>query len=245
MIPKIIHYCWFGGDKTPELVNMCIASWQKYMPKYKLVRWSEDNFDIKSSPLYVRQAYEAKKYAFVSDYVRLWALEQYGGLYIDVDFEVFRSFDDIMESYDAFAGYEGSKHQPIMQGVIASKPHGAWIMDMLRTYDERCFILPDGKMDLTTNTSYFTNRLLSQGFVTDGIEKDVFVNGVFFFHVMPVWAFCPILTTGEDLRTDNTYCIHRGLKSWSKGEGLKGRILSFFSPSTQTMIIKMKRMLFG
>lgn len=245
MIPKILHYCWFGDCVMPMLAKQCIDSWQKYMPEYKLMRWDEGNFDIKASPLYVRQAYESKKYAFVSDYVRLWALEQYGGVYMDVDFEVFRSFDDIMESYDAFAGYEGSKHQPIMQGVIASKPHGAWVIDMLRTYDDRRFILPDGRMDLTTNTSYFTSRLLSQGFVADGVEKDVFVNGVFFFHVMPVWAFCPILTTGEDLRTNNTYCIHRGLKSWSKSEGIKSKILLLFSPSIRVLIIKIKRNLFG
>ena len=84
-------------------------------------------------PTYVKQAYEARKFAFVSDYVRLWALEQYGGLYMDVDFEVFRPFDDLMDKYPAFAGVEGCKRQAVMMGVIASEPHGAWVRDMLAT----------------------------------------------------------------------------------------------------------------
>ena len=89
MIPKIIHYCWFGRGEMPELVQTCIASWHTHMPNWEFKLWSEDNFDIASAPQYVREAYEAKKYAFVSDYVRLWALEQEGGLYMDVDFEVY------------------------------------------------------------------------------------------------------------------------------------------------------------
>ena len=89
MIPRIVHYCWFGKGQKPQLVEQCIASWHRYMPGWTYMEWSEDNFAIASAPLYVRQAYEARKYAFVSDYVRLWALEQYGGVYVDVDFEVF------------------------------------------------------------------------------------------------------------------------------------------------------------
>ena len=164
MIPKIIHYCWIGGAPLPELAEKCIASWKEHMPEWEYMRWDETNFDIAAAPLYVRQAYEARKFAFVSDYVRLWALEQYGGLYMDVDFEVFRSFDDLMEKYPAFAGYEGSKRQPVMQGVIASEPHGAWVRDMLATYGGREFVRPDGSLDMIPNTSYFTDRLEAQGF---------------------------------------------------------------------------------
>ena len=105
MIPKIIHYCWFGRGEMPELVHTCIASWHTHMPDWEYRLWSEDNFDIAAAPQYVREAYEAKKYAFVSDYVRLWALEKEGGLYMDVDFEVYKPFDDLMEQYAAFAGY--------------------------------------------------------------------------------------------------------------------------------------------
>ena len=217
-------------------------------------------------PTYVKQAYEARKFAFVSDYVRLWALEQYGGLYMDVDFEVFRPFDNLMDKYPAFAGYEGSKRQPVMQGVLASEPHGAWVRDMLATYESRDFIKPDGSLDLTPNTSYFTDRLESQGFVADGAEKDFFVRGermnelenegdslniqhstlnIYFLHIFPVHYFCPVLTTGEDVRTEETYCEHKGESSWAVNSGWKARLMNFFSPKWRTRLIKIKRKLFG
>lgn len=245
MIPKIIHYCWFGGNPMPELAEQCIASWKKHMPEWEYMRWDETNFDIASAPLYVRQAYEARKYAFVSDYVRLWALEKYGGLYLDVDFEVYKPFDDLMNRYPAFAGYEGSKRQPVMQGVLASEPHGAWVRDMLSTYEGRVFLLPDGSMDLTPNTRYFTDRLESQGFVPDGVETDVYANGQFFLHVLPVWAFCPVLTTGENLRNKETYCEHMRLGSWDSPGAWKVRMLSFLPSSMRTKLIMLKRQLFG
>ncbi len=245
MIPKIIHYTWLGGSPLPELAELCIASWKKYMPDWEYMRWNETNFDISSAPLYVRQAYEARKYAFVSDYVRLWALEQYGGLYMDVDFMVFRPFDNLMDKYPAFAGYEGSKRQPVMQGVIASEPHGAWVRDMLSTYKTRPFVKPDGRLDMTPNTSFFSDRLESQGFIPDGKEKDVLVNGEFFLHVMPVWAFCPVLTTGEDVRTAETYCEHMGESSWSTNRGWKSKLMRLFSPAMRTKLIKLKRRIIG
>lgn len=171
MIPKIIHYCWFGGNPLPELEQRCLASWHEHMLDWEYKWWNEDTFDISSAPLYVRQAYEARKFAFVSDYVRLWALEKFGGLYMDVDFMVYRPFDELVDKYAAFAGYEGSKRNPVMQGVIASEPHGAWVRDMLRTYDTRAFIKEDGSLDLTPNTSFFSDRLEKQGFAPDGVEK--------------------------------------------------------------------------
>lgn len=241
MIPHIIHYCWFGGAPLPPLAEDCMASWRKYMPDWEYMRWDETNFAISAAPLYVRQAYEARKFAFVSDYVRLWALEQYGGLYMDVDFLVHRSFDGLMEQYAAFAGYEGSKRQPVMQGVIASAPYGAWVRDMLATYNDRSFIKPDGSLDLTPNTTFFSDRLEAQGFVPDGVEKDIYVDGTFFLHVLPVWAFCPGLTTGEDVRTPETYCEHMGLRSWNTKVTWKMRFMRLLSPQWRTRLIKLKR----
>ena len=245
MIPKIIHYCWFGGNPLPELEQRCLASWYLHMPDWEYRWWNEDTFDISSAPLYVRQAYDAHKYAFVSDYVRLWALEKFGGVYMDVDFMVYRPFDELMSKYAAFAGYEGSKRNPVMQGVIASEPHGSWVTDMLETYVDRKFILPDGRLDMTPNTSYFSDRLESKGFIPDGKEKDVLVNGEFFLHVMPVWAFCPVLTTGEDVRTAETYCEHMGESSWSTNRGWKSKLMRLFSPAMRTKLIKLKRRILG
>ena len=269
MIPHIIHYCWFGGNPLPPLEEECLASWKEHMPEWEIKRWDETNFDVASAPLYVRQAYEARKFAFVSDYVRLWALEQYGGLYMDVDFLVFRPFDDLMDKYAAFAGYEGSKRKPVMMGVIASEPHGAWVQDMLSTYQSRAFLKDDGSLDLTPNTSYFSDRLESQGFVLDGVEKDFYVRSerirelenegikesqitndksqitnveelTFFLHVFPVHYFCPVLTTGEDVRTTETYCEHKGESSWAE-RTWKRRLLAHISPKWRTKLILLKR----
>ncbi len=258
MIPKILHYCWIGGAPLPELAEQCIASWRKYMPDWEYKEWTEASLTQALSPmkggegcwldympLYVQQAYEARKFAFVSDYVRLWALEQYGGLYMDVDFLVHRPFDDLMDKYPAFAGVEGCKRQAVMMGVIASEPHGAWVRDMLETYQLREFIKVDKSLDLTPNTSFFSDRLESQGFIPDGKEKDVYVDGKFFLHVLPVWAFCPVLTTGEDVRTEETYCEHKGLGSWNTYSNWRTRLAKHLSPKWRTRLIKIKRKILG
>lgn len=240
MIPKIIHYCWFGKGDMPELVQSCIASWHTHMPDWEYRLWSEDNFDIVTSPQYVQEAYQVKKYAFVSDYVRLWVLEQYGGLYMDVDFLVYKPFDDLMEQYDAFAGYEGSKRNPVMMGVIAAKAHHPWIQGMLLTYEDRRFVMHDGTLDLTPNTGYFLDWMQERGFVADGKEKDFM--GV---HILPVECLCPVLTTGENVQCERTYCEHKGLHSWGGNGGWKIRLLRLFGSTIRIKLIKIKRTLFG
>ena len=240
MIPKVIHYCWFGRGEMPKLVRQCIESWHTYMPDWEYRLWSEDNFDIASAPAYVQEAYQAKKYAFVSDYVRLWALQQYGGLYMDVDFEVYMSFDNLMEQYDAFAGYEGSKRNPVMMGVIAAKAHHPWVQGMMQTYEDRKFVREDGTLDLTPNTGYFRDWMQERGFIADGQEKEFM--GV---HILPVEYFCPVLTTGENLRSARTYCEHKGLHSWSGNGGWKEKVLSLFGEQLKTKLIKLKRKLLG
>lgn len=238
MIPKIIHYCWVGRGEMPELAKKCIASWHEHMPDWEYKLWSEDNFDVCSVP-YAKEAYEAKKYAFVSDYVRLWALYNEGGLYLDVDFEVFKPFDALM-TYDAFAGYEGSKHSPVMMGVMASRPKGVWVKELLDDYADRHFVCPDGKLDLTTNVTFVNERMREQGFVANGKEQDYKD-----LHVFPVEYFCPRQTTGEYLRTENTYCDHLGLGSWSEPVGWKSWIGRIVGPRNMTRLIKLKRKLFG
>ena len=267
MIPKIIHYCWFGRGEMPELVQTCITSWHTYMPTWQFRLWSEDTIaqvlckptsdsslkgreehtSLQSSlnwldymPRYVREAYEAKKYAFVSDYVRLWALEREGGLYMDVDFEVYKPFDDLMEQYTAFAGYEGSKKNPVMMGVLAAAPHHPWIQGMMATYDDRRFVKEDGSLDMTPNTGYFYDWMTKQGFIADGVEKDWMD-----VHVLPVECFCPGLTTGENLRCERTYCEHKGLHSWSGNGGWKNKVLTWVSPQMKAKLIKLKRKILG
>lgn len=238
MIPQIIHYCWFGDSPTPELARQCIESWHEFMPTWEYRLWNESNFNIDAYP-YAREAYDSRKYAFVSDVARLVALNKEGGLYLDVDFKVYRPFDDLLK-YSSFAGFEGSKTNPVMMGVIASEPSGVWVREQLELYKDRHFIV-NGKEDLTTNVRMITDNMIANGFVPDGQEKDYKD-----LHILPVDYFCPRQTTGEYFRTENTYCEQVGNSSWSKGASRwKELILSITSKSTRAHIIKLKRKLFG
>ena len=153
---------------------------------------------------------------------------------------MYKSFDDLMEQYEAFAGYEGSKLNPVMMGVIAAKAHHPWIKGMMQTYERRVFLKDDGSLDMTPNTGYFLDWMLERGFVNNGKEQDFM--GV---HILPVECFCPVLTTGENLRCERTYCEHKGLHSWSGNGGWKAKMLSIMPPSWKTNLIKLKRRIIG
>lgn len=239
MIPKIIHHCWFGRAEMPELAQKCIASWHQYMPDWEYRLWNEDNFDINQNA-YAKEAYEARKYAFVSDLVRLWALEREGGIYLDTDVEVFKPFDDML-GYKAFAGFEGSKHLPVGTCVMASEAHGEWVSEQLAAYHGRHFVKHDGSFDLTTNVQFITAKMCENGFAPNGKEQDYKD-----LHVFPVEYFSPRNTMGEYIRTENTYCDHLGLGSWAeKDAGWKSRIGKLIGQKNMTCLIKMKRKLFG
>ena len=217
----------------------CIESWHKYMPDWEFVLWDEDTFDV-SSYLYAQEAYEAKKYAFVSDVARMYALERYGGVYLDTDVLVFKSFEPLL-GYAGIAGFEGSKHCPIGTCVIGSEAHGEWVSNQLADYEGRRFVLPDGGFDMTTNVSFITGKMEKVGFVANGLEQDF--GGI---HVFPVDFFCPRRTTGEYIRTENTYCEHLGIGSWAdSGFSWKSILLSKMGPSLRVLIIKIKRKIFG
>ena len=240
MIPKIIHFCWFGRGELPPLAKECIASWHQWMPDWQYKLWNEESFDVGAVP-YTKEAYEAGKFAFVSDYVRLWALYNEGGLYLDVDFKVYKSFEDLLH-WKSFAGFEGSKHVPLMMGVCASEAHGEWVSEMLGAYQNRHFSLPSGKEDLTTNVQFITALMAVNGFRQDGKEqeyKDL--------HVFPVDYFCPRQTTGEYFRTENTYCEHLGLDSWNGRDGRvwKTWVRRLVGERNMIRLIKLKRKLFG
>lgn len=238
MIPKTIHYCWFGRGEMPELTQKCIASWHKFMPDWNYCLWNEDNFDVNSVP-YTKEAYEAKKYAFVSDYVRLLVLNNEGGVYLDTDVEVFKSFDNLL-NYQAFAGFEGSKHLPMGTCVMASEPNGIWVNEMLELYRERHFKKQDDSLDLTTNVQFITSKMVENGFVQNGVEQDYKD-----LHVFPVEYFCPRQTTGEYFITENTYCDHLGLGSWAdNSKGWKSVVGKIVGNKTMIRLIKLKRKIF-
>ena len=206
MIPKKIHYCWFGQEKLPVLVRKCIDSWRKFLPDYEIIKWSEDNFDVYSNR-YVREAYENRKFAFVSDYVRLHALYYNGGIYMDSDVEVLKSLDPFLV-HEAFAGFES--HQHIATSIIASVKNHRFIGELLSAYKERCFVEPDGLFDTTTNVKVITDSILRYGLKLDGTKQTV--NGLTLY---PPEYFCPYdYITGKKSITENSYCIHWFLKTW-------------------------------
>lgn len=240
MIPKKIHYCWFGRGEMPELAKQCIASWHRCMPGWEYRLWNEDNFNINSVP-YVKEAYDARKFAFVTDYVRLYALYTEGGVYMDTDVETLKSYDDLL-GLSAFTGYEGSKYMPPVTGTMASQAGGEWVKEQLDSYVGAHFLCEDGSLDLTTNTDRISNIMRANGFVQDGkmqVYKDM--------HIFPCEYFCPRQTSGEVLITENTYCDHHFMSSWNVKEvkGLKGVILRLAGPKLKPVLIKFKRKLFG
>lgn len=205
-IPKIIHYCWFGGNPLPELAQKCIASWKKYCPDYEIIRWDETNFDINYCA-YVREAYDAKKWAFVSDVARLYALVHHGGIYMDTDVEVIRPIDDFCQ-YEAFSGFERSDAIPT--GLMAAKANHPLFEELLWEYDGKHFINDDGTYNLTTNVKYITDTCLKYGLKLNNSLQTV--NG---FTLFPSDYFCPVNSkSGKIELTNNTYTIHHLAGSW-------------------------------
>ncbi len=213
MIPKTIHYCWFGGNPLPKSAEKCIKSWKKYCPDYEIIEWNESNFDIKSNQ-YVREAYENKKYAFVTDYVRLYAMYNYGGIYMDTDVEVLKPLDCFLDNH-AFSGFESTDYIPT--GLMASEKEFPLFGELLKYYENRPFVNPDGAFDTTTNTVTITNLCKNRGLVLNN-EFQV-IDG---FALYPKDYFCVKNThTGMIEKTQNSYSIHHFNASWNTKEERK------------------------
>lgn len=207
-IPKKIHYCWFGRGQKPELAIKCIQSWKKILPEYEIIEWNEDNFDINRN-LYVKQAYENRKFAFVTDYVRLYVLYNYGGIYIDTDVEVLKPLDKFLK-HPAFSGFENNNNIPT--GIMASKKNNKWIKDLLDEYDDLKFIKEDGTFDLTTNVVRITNLTEKKYGLKKESSYQELKDAVVFY---PYDYFCPKdWYSGNINITDNTVTIHHFSGSW-------------------------------
>lgn len=208
MIPKKIHYCWFGRGKKPELIERCMATWKSILPEYEIKEWNEDNFDL-NAVQYVREAYKERKWAFISDYVRLYALYHEGGIYMDTDVEVLRPIDRFL-TLAAFSGYQ-DKDQ-CLTGIMGSEKGGAWVKDLMDDYVGRSFYRENGEINETTNVEYTTYLMRTKkGMKIDGVEESLDGYVTFF----PVDYFCPKLCTeGIVNLTENSYTIHHFAGSW-------------------------------
>ena len=215
MIPKIIHYCWFGRNPLPESAVKCINSWMKYFPDYEIKEWNEDNFDVNIIP-YTREAYEAKKYAFVSDYARMWILYRYGGIYFDTDVEVIKPMDDIV-ARGPFMGIElevkGENFSFVNPGLGLGTPPGLDIYrDILDYYHQSHFLLDDGTFNMFAIVKITTAALCSYGLSSSNELQQV--AGVWIY---PRDYFNPLDdNTGKLVITDNTRSIHWYTKTWLK-----------------------------
>lgn len=264
MIPKIIHYCWFGRGEMPDLVQKCIASWHRHMPDWEYRLWTEDSLNPTSNPslkgrgqnplnnppisrdddwleympAYVKEAYAAKKYAFVSDYVRLWALEREGGLYLDTDVEVLKSFEPLM-SDTAFIGLEESLALLPGTCVMACEIHCQWVKDMLATYDGAHFLLEDGTMDMTTNVQRLGKQMVEGGLMR---ERKVQYLSHWGLRVYTHDYFSPITSTRVMRKSKNTYCIHRFAGTWVDGK--KGGLRDWWMVrEIVNLLVQLKRFL--
>ncbi len=210
MIPKIIHYCWFGEAPLSDLAQKCIASWGKYCPDYEIKCWDETNFDLNYND-YVREAYEAKKWAFVTDVVRLYALVNYGGIYMDTDVEVLKPLDGLLQ-YEAVSGFESESQIPT--GLMSCREGQELFAELLHDYDGRHFKCEDGTYDMTTNVIRITDICLKYGFKPDNTLQTI--KG---FTLFPKDYFCPKdYSTREIHITDNTMTIHHFDGSWLSEE---------------------------
>lgn len=207
MIPKKIHYCWFGGNPLPEEAKKYIESWKKYCPDYEIIEWNENSFDVNSVP-YVKEAIEARKWAFITDYVRLWAIYNYGGIYMDTDVEVLKPLDEFLK-HPAFSGFESSCDIPT--GIMAGEKGNPWFKMQLDYYTDRHFKKADGSLDLTTNVVTITN-ITKQNYKIELNNTYQDIGDIVFY---PSEWFCP-----KDFRTqkihitNNTVTIHHFAGSW-------------------------------
>ena len=210
-IPKVIHYCWFGGKPKPRLAEKCLKSWKKYCPDYEIVEWNEDNFDLSAAPNYVQQAMAAGRWALVTDYVRLCALIQRGGVYMDTDVELVKSLDPYLR-HQAFAGFESLKG--IQTGLLACEKDFPLFLEFLHHYDNASFLLPDGTPDTTTNVQVLTNLCLQKGLVLN--DRLQTVAGL---TIYPREIFCPVdFDTKVLQKTRKTVSIHWFSGSWQTEE---------------------------
>lgn len=251
MIPKVIHYCWFGRNPLPKLAVKCIDSWKKHMPDYEIKEWNEDSFDVNIIP-YTQQAYQSKKYAYVSDYARLWILFNYGGIYLDTDVEILQDLTPIVEK-GPYLGCENMINETTSKLQVASglgmacEKSNMLVKDMMELYAQRQFAMKEND-SVVTVVSIISNMLYERGLQSiNEIQK------VDSFFIYPAEYFAARTNTLVSIpRTKNSYSIHHYMASWetpyfrfkNKLCRILGRKLTSFLVVTKRSIINLFRKIF-
>ncbi|HFI0697970.1 TPA: glycosyltransferase family 32 protein [Streptococcus suis] len=234
MIPKKIHYCWFGKGKHSKEMKKCIKSWKKYCPDYEIIEWNESNFDISAHP-FVKAAYEAKAWAFVSDYARLKIIYDYGGVYLDTDVELIRNIDFLLQN-DAYLGVEAQDWLCNTGLGFGAKKHNSIIAEMLQIYNEIEF---DNSKKSTIACPYLNTAVVEK----IGYKKQDRIQQLDKITIYPPKYFDPFPSGGSVsiLICDETVSIHHYSASWGSWKNkLKRRIARFIGPKLTFKLKKFK-----
>lgn len=217
MIPKIIHYCWYGGRPLPKLAKQCIASWKKFCPDYEIKEWNENNSPLHLFP-FAEQAIKAGKWAFVSDVIRLYILQTEGGIYMDTDVELTKPLDNFLH-HPAFTGYERDSNM-LQTAIFGARKNNQWITNWLKIYQDKEFNANKNIMASLVNNRMISSWMTNNGYILDGCHRkyeDVVI--------YPKDFFCPMSYGSHFIeKTPNTVCIHYYTFSWSEPETIKGHI---------------------
>lgn len=226
MIPKKIHYCWFGGKELPEQAKRCIESWKKYCPDYEIIQWNENNYNINKNE-YTKYTYENKKFAFLTDYVRLDVIYNEGGIYLDTDVELLKSLDDLLDC-DGYIGMEEVGTINTGQGFGAIKGH-PFIKENKNFYEENDFLYEDGTFKKVICVKVSTDILKR-----NGLEEINKKQNIYNMEIYPTEYFCPLKMGTNKLKvTPNTYSIHYFNASWYTGNKFIKRFKYYLIPLKQ------------
>lgn len=212
MIPKIIHYCWLSNDPYPSKIQRCINSWKKYLPDYEIMLWNFDRFP-RGTALWVDQAFDNHKYAFAADYIRLYALRNYGGIYLDSDVEVLKTFDDLLD-LPYFLGHENSPNG-IEAAVLGCEKGWPLIDSLYKEYEGKSFVDENGVMDVDEMPKKFKKCINTYYCLNDISSKEEFIRTPHVVNIFPIDWFSPMTWDTHELTvTHNTYTIHHFAGSW-------------------------------
>lgn len=229
-IPKKIHYCWFGENEKTEEILRCIESWKKFLPEYEIIEWNEENYDIDNSIQYVKEAYDAKKWAFVSDYVRLDVLYKYGGIYLDTDVEIFQSFDGLLENV-FFAGFESKDY--VATAILGSQLKSEIVQSFMKYYNTKSFCDAEGNFETEiTNVVIFSDIIKNYGIKLNGkYQKNSFIT------VYPQKYFCSndiLNIIGKYSR--NIYAYHHCMASWYDVQSKRSKLRRYLIGKLRNII---------